>query len=141
MEEADFILSSHTQDVGARHMTHHTCFGGGQERSEGVPPKATYSKVHRPKLGGGGAHAVPAPRPSPNSGAAGCLLSFNYQHRLNIPEGLHPNQGSRQPWNFPRTIPQLHCQDLHSEGTRRKQGRKATTFPDNSLVFSRAGAM
>lgn len=53
MEEADLILSPHTQEVEARHMTHHTCLGGGQERSEGVPPKATYSKVHWPKLGEG----------------------------------------------------------------------------------------
>lgn len=104
----------------------------GQERSEGLHHRRC-SKVHQPQRGADGL-ASACLWPTPSSGTAGCMAvpsrpAFTPQQQTPPRHSKSsPNQGSQMAFDLPQNDPQLHCQHLLREGTRRKHREKPELF-------------
>lgn len=94
-------------------------------KEQGGSPKGNCSKVHQPKLGK--EEEFTGCLQAAKSFCRYCRLpSFIFQ--LQKPPGHSrgsPDHSGQMAFDLSQDSPQLHCH----EGTRRKQQRKATTFP------------
>lgn len=126
-EEADVILSPHTQEVEADTPT---CFGGGQERQLTAPKSSSPSGGKRM-----GVRRAPARRPS----AFRCCRLPSYRSPTNTSQTLQTT-AARQPLTFPRTIPGFHSQEEATEKSYNFSTFSRTSTEISTEILSHSAA-